>query len=260
MRSQKQIEASRANGAKSKGPKTPEGKARSSRNSFRHGLLSRCVLLEDESPEHFEALFNQYLLRFDPVDDFEICLIEEMAAAFWRGRRVMAVETRLLDDAIVCQHHPDPLDRLAAGFSSLVNNPEFKNLSRYEAHYDRIFQRALKNLLTLRKEKSARQSQPVDSDPPQVPDLATPPNEPETDPVPTPQVPDSTNPPNEPEPAPSAEVVIGPAVSPNRPNAGPLLPSTGPASAFTRPATSVTPNRGEGHVRGGYERLQVLVI
>jgi hypothetical protein len=50
-------EASRRNGAKSRGPKTPEGAARSSLNALKHGLRAqRCVVLPGERASAFDAL------------------------------------------------------------------------------------------------------------------------------------------------------------------------------------------------------------
>ena len=56
MPTEKQIQASRANGARSKGPVTPAGKQNSSRSSTRHGLLCRSVVLAEESPDRFAEL------------------------------------------------------------------------------------------------------------------------------------------------------------------------------------------------------------
>src|SRR5258708_21787452 len=100
MISEKQILAARANGALSRGPKTPEGKARSSRNAIRHGRLSRCVVLGNESPEGFEKLLNLHVDRFSPLDEVELGMVEDMAESYWRRRRALAIETRLLDQAI----------------------------------------------------------------------------------------------------------------------------------------------------------------
>ena len=56
-RSPAQIEASRRNGARSRGPVTEEGKARASRNALKHGLTAmHHLVLEDEAPSELEEM------------------------------------------------------------------------------------------------------------------------------------------------------------------------------------------------------------
>src|SRR5277367_480129 len=56
MSSQRRIDSSRANGAKSRGAVTPVGKYSSSRNNLRHGLLAKSAVLEEERSEAFLEL------------------------------------------------------------------------------------------------------------------------------------------------------------------------------------------------------------
>lgn len=58
MTSERKIEANRANGRASRGPKTAEGKRRSSRNACRHGL-SLPVLADPVLSKEAEALARQ---------------------------------------------------------------------------------------------------------------------------------------------------------------------------------------------------------
>lgn len=99
MRSEKQIQASRANGARSRGPVTKKGKQRSSQNALRHGLLAKCVVLCNESLEGFEETFQQYIDRFQPVDEIEFTSVEEMAVNYWRLRRAWSIEPECLTSA-----------------------------------------------------------------------------------------------------------------------------------------------------------------
>src|SRR3981081_2605014 len=97
MSSNLQIQASRANGAKSRGPVTPEGRARSSQNAIRHGFNAQTLVLGNESPDEFEKLLLSYIARWQPADAVEMDLVEEMVAAKWRQRRMWGVETAAYD-------------------------------------------------------------------------------------------------------------------------------------------------------------------
>jgi hypothetical protein len=150
MSSIRRVRASRANGARSRGPVTPEGKERSARNALRHGILSQTVVLEEESSEAFRAALAAYVDRFHPADDVDLAFIEEMATAFWRQRRCWGIEARMMQDAVASATAADPLGRFAQAFSTLAASPQLGLMHRYETRLHMMFQRALTNFLLVR--------------------------------------------------------------------------------------------------------------
>ena len=143
--------ASKANGARGHGATTEQGKRRSSLNAIRHGLLSKAVVLQNESEEGFAQLLAQHLARFAPTNDVEHEAIEEMVASVWRIRRLLTIETRLFDNSIAKRTETDERDRLAHAWSDLASGNDLQLLDRYENRLHRIYRRSLNNLLDLRQ-------------------------------------------------------------------------------------------------------------
>ena len=58
---------SRANGAKSNGPKTAEGREKSSRNSLTHGFTSKkTIVLKCENEGEFQKMLGYYATTYQP--------------------------------------------------------------------------------------------------------------------------------------------------------------------------------------------------
>jgi hypothetical protein len=150
MSSLARILASRANGARSAGPITVQGKLRSSKNAISHGLLAHQIVMTDEAPEGFHAVMKDHLDRLQPADGMEFALVEEMVAAHWRLRRALAIETRLLENEAAAQDSPDSLDRVTKAFDELAAKPALGLLHRYQTRLHLNYQRALYNMLLLR--------------------------------------------------------------------------------------------------------------
>jgi hypothetical protein len=90
-------EASRRNGARSRGPVTAAGKARSARNAVKHGLRARSVVLADERAGEFSALASALRDELAPAGALQAELVARVAAAAWRARRVDRLEAALLE-------------------------------------------------------------------------------------------------------------------------------------------------------------------
>src|SRR5689334_17967773 len=98
-------ETARANGAKSRGPTTAEGKGKSSRNAIKHGLTAGAgnILLDSEDPAELEATLSKLVGIHEPATPAETDIVEEMVAARWRIRRMWTIEAGLLNAEILTQ-------------------------------------------------------------------------------------------------------------------------------------------------------------
>ena len=146
------------NGAKSQGPTSPEGKARSSRNAEKHGMYTNAVLLHHESAEDFDALREDYYCQFAPASRAETDLVDRMIAATWRLRRLSALESAALDHAIDAQRSDvdaiyenlDPETRAHFAFEQLAEGVTLATYGRFQSTQLRQYDRALRNLLIIR--------------------------------------------------------------------------------------------------------------
>ncbi len=103
MRSEKQIQASRTNGARSRGPVTEQGKRNSARNGIRHGLLAQTVVLKEESADAFQKLLAAFMDEHQPRTATRVSLVETMAVARWRQHRVWHAQRTALELEIARQ-------------------------------------------------------------------------------------------------------------------------------------------------------------
>jgi hypothetical protein len=154
--------ASRANGAKSNGPISPEGKARSSRNSSTHGIFTSPFVLRNEKNAEFLKLEAGFLEEWAPQGPTESALVDQMIICRWRLVRIWQVETAGLDmqmdeDAGELERNYGEFDeacRTAAAFKHLADNSKFLDLmQRYERSLSRQFDRALARLRELRRDR-----------------------------------------------------------------------------------------------------------
>ncbi len=154
MATERQIQANRANAAKSTGPVTPEGKRNSARNLINHTLISGTVVLKNESMRRFNDLAAALILQFQPRNSAEISLVQTMTAARWRVLRLWGIQTAGFELEMARQ---DPSAGsgaflAAVAFRSLADNSRALALQhRLEATYDRQYNQALAALLRLRE-------------------------------------------------------------------------------------------------------------
>jgi hypothetical protein len=181
-------EASRKNGAKSRGPKTAEGKARSARNALKHGLRAqRYVVLGDEDLAEFDALEAALTAELAPQSALQAVLVRRIVAATWRLERAERIEGELF-----AQNARDTASFGLAMIRDCNGARSFDTLLRYRGGTLAELWRALRTLKALQAEAAAQMAERIVAaeapasapalaavTPAQAPALAAQPDEPE---------------------------------------------------------------------------------
>ena len=205
--SEAQTKANRENAQKSTGPRSPEGRAASSRNSLTHGLTANDHLLATEDPEEFLVLLKDLYDRFHPVGPGEEKLVQRIAGNQWRLDRAFAMEAGIFRNRLrelaedfedqvqdyprkkasaEFQRNPVPrpptpredADLLAHAFDADCLAPDsLTKLARYETTIERSIDRCLRQLKAFQAARAsqAEVAEPAETKPETSPQPASPP-------------------------------------------------------------------------------------
>ena len=153
----------RQNAAFSTGPKSKEGKQKSSLNATRHGLTSQVVVMPTEDLILYLDHADSFQDEYHPVGPTEIHLVQTLADAAWRLNRVRALENNIL--TLGLQSHTrrqnatnrqEITDAMATADGTEVHTRQLATLSLHEARLTRQFDKTLILLKSLQAERKTQ--------------------------------------------------------------------------------------------------------
>ncbi|MDZ4802859.1 MAG: hypothetical protein SGI92_32260 [Bryobacteraceae bacterium] len=161
--SQKRIDANRENARRSTGPQTQAGKDQARRNGMTHGLTSTALLLDDESPEEYQALVDATLADLAPRSERERVLAIQVADALWRRQRLYRAEAAFINVRTRALKAENPHIRNSAEATAmLLTEPTDANrlrlLLRYITAAERACNRAVADFYAVRNEVRKEQA------------------------------------------------------------------------------------------------------
>jgi hypothetical protein len=139
MASIAQTLANQANAQLSTGPRTPEGKAKSSTNATKEGFTAQSPIVEPDEDPAFAAFRAALLDDTRPEGALEEEFFQRLLTYGWNLRRARAAESRLLATVDFCDE---------AGCARLVR------VARYRRDLERSHDRALRELRQLQTQRA----------------------------------------------------------------------------------------------------------
>jgi len=148
MTTLKQIEANRKNAQKSTGPISVQGKVVVAKNAMKHGILSTHVFIEEEERDTYEEFRADMLKSLAPRGNFESFLADRAISAAWRLRRIVHIETLMI------QKEKNKYFSSNSSYRGIFEGDSAANmvtLSRYERSLENALYQAIKELKSLQK-------------------------------------------------------------------------------------------------------------
>lgn len=149
MVTQKQLRANQENSKKSTGPKTCLGKMIVSKNAVKHGIFSTVTPVNEEEWLDYQEFSKEMNACFKPTNLFQRCLVDRVISTAWRLRRILDIETLILQSS-----QENSLSNTISSAFQGDSSPEMAVLSRYERSLENTFFRTLKEYWELKERDS----------------------------------------------------------------------------------------------------------
>jgi hypothetical protein len=160
----RQLEANRANAQLSTGPRTPEGKAVSSRNALKTGLTGRTMVFSLEEGAWYELHLRRYEQDLAPQTHRERELVQRLADTEWRLNRIPVLEQGIYTlgrqscaDLFPDEEDPGLRDVLIEHHIFVTYSRQLNNLSIQESRLRRYYAKDMAELKSLQAERLAAQ-------------------------------------------------------------------------------------------------------
>jgi hypothetical protein len=164
-----QLAANRANSQLSTGPKTPEGKAKSSLNAVKTALTGRTVLLPTDDAAAYQQHVSDFFKELRPMGARECALVQLLADNCWRLDRVFALEMGLyaLGRTQFANHFDDQAPALRSNLievhTFLTYEKQFRNLQLQFGRLCRQREKESAELRQLQQERNQREKEQLES-------------------------------------------------------------------------------------------------
>jgi hypothetical protein len=139
------LAANRKNAKRSTGPRTAEGKQRSSQNAYKHGFYSDRIFPTPElwarDGEGYGRKLAAYRNHYAPIGELENDCVEQMAMYSLRQVRILGPEQKVLNQ-------PAPFELRSVD-----------RIVRYESHISRLLEKAIARLERLQAARQAESSE-----------------------------------------------------------------------------------------------------